>query len=73
VAFPAISCGVYGYPLEAAAKIAVTEVAAFARDSNALDLVEFCCFSADVLAAYEQWLRSSGCGSVERSRSDRKD
>jgi len=29
VAFPAISCGIYGYPLEAAARIAVTETRAF--------------------------------------------
>jgi O-acetyl-ADP-ribose deacetylase (regulator of RNase III) len=56
VALPAISCGIYGYPVAQAAEIAVSEVTAFARAKAALDLVVFSCFSDDVLAAYEDKL-----------------
>lgn len=45
IAFPAISCGVYGYPLALAAEIAVREVATYlASDSDKLRVV-FCLFS----------------------------
>jgi O-acetyl-ADP-ribose deacetylase len=52
IAFPAISCGVYGYPLEAAVAIAVREVTAFQRDNAGLSRVIFACFGDNVLAAY---------------------
>ena len=44
VAFPAISTGVYGYPKEEAAKIAVATVTDFLRGSDLPDEVVFCCF-----------------------------
>jgi O-acetyl-ADP-ribose deacetylase len=50
IAFPAISTGVYGYPKEAAAQIAVQTVAGFAGGPT--DIV-FCCFSADDTRRYE--------------------
>lgn len=56
VAFPAISCGIYGYPVEQAATIAVSEVAGFLRNGGAVERVEFVCFSQDVLDAYERAL-----------------
>jgi len=48
IAFPAISCGVYGYPLDEAAAIAVREVRARERDFDRLVLVAF---DADVYDA----------------------
>lgn len=56
VAFPAISCGIYGYPLEPAAAIAVAEVRRFLEGGGDLDLVEFACFSPEALAVYERVL-----------------
>jgi O-acetyl-ADP-ribose deacetylase (regulator of RNase III) len=58
VAFPAISCGAYGYPLEQAARIAVTEVGAFTAKHPAIAKVFLVCFGADVYSAYKAALRS---------------
>jgi O-acetyl-ADP-ribose deacetylase (regulator of RNase III) len=56
IAFPAISCGIYGYPLDQAVAIAVREVLDGARRMPTLDRVVFACFGPTVLAAYEQEL-----------------
>jgi O-acetyl-ADP-ribose deacetylase (regulator of RNase III) len=53
IAFPAISCGAYGYPLAAAVEIAVRECAAFAADHSLPEKMIFACFDAATLAAYE--------------------
>jgi O-acetyl-ADP-ribose deacetylase (regulator of RNase III) len=53
VAFPAISTGVYGYPLEDATRIAVATVAAVLAGEPRIQRVTFCCFGAAALAAYE--------------------
>ncbi len=45
IAFPAISTGVYGYPIELAAVVAQTTVAAFLEKNPVPALVIFCCFS----------------------------
>jgi O-acetyl-ADP-ribose deacetylase len=52
IAFPAISCGVYGYPLAAAAAIAVRECAAFAASDPRIERIVFALFGDDALAAY---------------------
>jgi O-acetyl-ADP-ribose deacetylase (regulator of RNase III) len=57
IAFPAISCGVYGYPIDEATHIAVTEVQAFlTAHPDAIDRVLFVCFGDEVCRAYEREL-----------------
>lgn len=56
IAFPAISCGVYGYPIEAACKIAIDTCAAFLQDHSDLDKVIFVLFSASDLSIYQDYL-----------------
>jgi O-acetyl-ADP-ribose deacetylase len=58
VAFPAISTGVYGYPIDLAAPIALaTTLDQLRRHPDALDEVRFVLFSADALAAFATALR----------------
>lgn len=57
IAFPAISTGVYGYPKDAAAPVAVETVRSFVAQEPALNEVIFVCFSAFDLALYEKLLR----------------
>ena len=56
IAFPAISCGVYGYPLEQAVIIAVRESAEFVAQHALIEKVIFACFDRDTLAAYRNEL-----------------
>jgi O-acetyl-ADP-ribose deacetylase len=53
IAFPAISCGIYGYPVEQAAIVAVRTVADFLeQDGSAIAGVSFVCFSDEIYDAY---------------------
>ena len=58
IAFPAISCGVYGYPIDAAAEIATGETRRVLADSDAIDRVLFVAFADDVRRALERSLRN---------------
>ncbi len=53
VAFPAISCGAYGYPLAEAVRIAVRACAAFAASHALPRKIIFACFDQATRAAYE--------------------
>jgi O-acetyl-ADP-ribose deacetylase (regulator of RNase III) len=56
IAFPAISCGIYGYPLEEAAPIAISTTAAALGAAPDLGLARFCLFGPRELAAFERAL-----------------
>jgi O-acetyl-ADP-ribose deacetylase (regulator of RNase III) len=58
VAFPAISTGIYGYPLDAAAAIAVATVAALLAAADLPRSVIFCTFDARATAAYQHALET---------------
>lgn len=57
VAFPSISTGAFGFPLDLAAPIAVRAVSEFAAQNKGIDEVVFCCFSTGDLSTYERILR----------------
>jgi O-acetyl-ADP-ribose deacetylase len=56
LAFPSISTGIYGYPFDEAARIAITATREFAGKPTCLLEVTFCCFSEDDLKVYEKLL-----------------
>ena len=59
LAFPAISTGIYGYPKEAAAEIAVTSIKDFLAEHPQFEEVRLVCFSEDSAAAHKQALKKS--------------
>lgn len=56
IAFPSISTGVYGYPIEAASEIAVATVKASLAELPAIQEVIFCCFSEGDWRVYNKRL-----------------
>ena len=56
IAFPSISTGVFGYPIELAARVAVGAVREALPASSTLEEVVFCCFSRHDLEVYESLL-----------------
>lgn len=57
LAFPAISCGVYGYPIESACKIAVDTVAQLLQANKIIDRVIFILFSESDHKVYDQYIK----------------
>ena len=56
IAFPAISCGAYGYPLQKAAQIAVKTTREFLAAEDKIDKVIFVLWSNDIYEAYRRLL-----------------
>lgn len=56
IAFPAISCGIYGYPIVEACKIALRETGDFLAREKSVEKVIFACFGNDVYHAYARAL-----------------
>jgi O-acetyl-ADP-ribose deacetylase (regulator of RNase III) len=60
VVFPSISTGIYGFPLELAAPIALKTVDDYAREHPDFDALRFVLFGDDALAAFEAALLTFG-------------
>ncbi len=58
IAFPAISCGVYGYPIPEAARIAVDTVHAFLTEHGGLDRARFVLFGEGTFTAFSKALQA---------------
>ena len=56
IAFPSISTGVYGYPIELAARVAVKTIRNAIGQPSKIEEVLFCCFSQKDLEVYESLL-----------------
>lgn len=56
IAFPSISTGIYGYPIELAARVAIDTVRRSLAEFTTVREVIFCCFSAGDLVVYERQL-----------------
>ena len=58
LAFPAISCGVYRFPVELAVEIAVRETVAELKKEDSIQKVIFACFDNAIYAAYQNAVKS---------------
>ena len=58
IAFPSISTGVYGFPMERASKIALNEILNFLETNNSIELVEIVCFGQNAFNIYTNLLNN---------------
>jgi O-acetyl-ADP-ribose deacetylase (regulator of RNase III) len=58
IAFPAISCGIYGYPIPEAARVAISTVTRFLASDESINQVILACFGKGVLDAYRAALQA---------------
>lgn len=58
VGFPAISCGVYGYPIEEACRIAIDNACCFLKENDTPDKITVVLFSSSDYEAYNKYLKS---------------
>lgn len=52
VAFPAISCGIYGYPIAQAARIALQAIRSFLERNQTVERIAVVCYTSDIYEAY---------------------
>jgi O-acetyl-ADP-ribose deacetylase (regulator of RNase III) len=57
IAFPAISCGIYGYPVKEACKIAIDTTCNFFKQNSSLKKTVFILFSVDNYNVYTEYLK----------------
>ena len=57
IAFPAISCGAYGFPIDRAAAIALTEIKRFLESNKEVEGVAVVCYTHEVHEAYQRLLQ----------------
>ena len=62
IAFPCISTGVYGFPMDRAARIAIREISALLQKSESVEKVLIVCFGAQAHAIHSQALREALLG-----------
>ena len=62
IAFPAISCGVYGYPMEEACRIAIQTVADYCVSHPEIEEVRFVLFSQKDLSIYKKIVNEKEAG-----------
>jgi O-acetyl-ADP-ribose deacetylase (regulator of RNase III) len=60
IAFPAISTGIFGYPIEDAARVMLTETIRYLEGKTGLTRVVYCLFGQDALHTFEQALKAMG-------------
>ncbi|MGD0736338.1 MAG: O-acetyl-ADP-ribose deacetylase [Terracidiphilus sp.] len=58
LAFPAISCGAYRFPVQQAVEIALLETVKALQENRSIEKVIFACFGNDVYAAYQNEIRN---------------
>lgn len=58
IAFPAISCGIHGYPVDQAARIAITEIRTFLAGDTVLSQVTLVCYGDDLYEGYRKAFES---------------
>lgn len=69
IAFPAISTGIYGYPLGEATKVAIQAVSEFCAENPGIERVDFTCFSPEILAVYQDAMAANAEPKVSYSPS----
>ncbi len=62
IAFPAISTGIFGYPIEDAARVMLAETIRYLDGKTGLTRVVFCLFGQDALHVFEEALKAAGGG-----------
>ena len=68
IAFPAISCGIYGYPIPGAARIAVEAVTEFLAGDQTMEKIIFACLSSEVLNAFQTAVSPNSPGDLRSGR-----